>query len=218
MRFFDVSPTVRESVAVFPGDTPYTRETLLAFERGHHLALSTMRSTVHLGAHADAPSHYHPGGAAIDVRSPELYVGPCEVRRVRVPAGTRLGPEVLENKPIRAPRVLFDTGSFPDPDRWTDDFNALSPGLVDLLAAWGVKLVGIDTPSIDPHDSKALESHQAAFRHDLAVLEGLVLTGVPEGVYTLTALPLKLAGADAAPVRAILWDADLVPRRAPESK
>jgi arylformamidase len=109
---------------------------------------------------------------------------------------------------ILAPRLLFKTGSFPDanayPERFESDFNALSSELIDTLAAQGVVLFGIDTPSIDSADSKTLEAHQAVYRNDAAVLEGLQLKHVPDGVYNLIALPLKLEGADASPVRAVL--------------
>jgi arylformamidase len=99
---------------------------------------------------------------------------------------------------------LFKTGSFPNPDLWNGDFNSLSPSLIDWLAARGVKLVGIDTPSVDPADDQELASHQAIFRNDLAILEGIWLEGVAAGQYTLVAPPLKLEGADASPVRALL--------------
>lgn len=214
--WYDISPAVSPASAVFPGDTPWSREQLLDWPKGDHLALSTMHGTVHVGAHADAPVHYHRDGAAIDARDPWLYLGPCQVIRVRLPRGARILPEHLEGRAITAPRVLFDTGSFPDPDLWNGDFNALSPELIHQLAAQGVKLFGIDTPSVDPAESKALESHQALYAHDLAVLEGLVLSHVPEGPYTLIAPPLRLTGADASPVRALLLHPSARPALFPE--
>jgi arylformamidase len=204
---FDISPTVCEDLAVFPGDTLYRRNVAMGFEAGDHLALSSITTTVHLGAHADAPSHYVAHGASIDTRDPNLYVGACQVLHVTLPRGERILPAHLEHKTIAAPRVLFRTGSFTDPNAWCDDFNALSPELVHVLANRGVRLVGIDTPSIDPAPAKVLVSHHAVAARDLAVLEGLVLEQVPEGLYTLVALPLKLRGADASPVRAVLWEA-----------
>ena len=108
--------------------------------------------------------------------------------------------------PIAAPRVLFRTGSYPDPTHFNADFCSLSPALIEKLAGEGVRLVGIDTPSIDPADSKDLPSHAMVAAHDLAILEGIVLDHVDDGVYTLVALPLRLEGADASPVRAILLD------------
>jgi arylformamidase len=89
-------------------------------------------------------------------------------------------------------------------DRWDGDLAAYDPALVERLADLGVTLIGIDTASIDPADSKTLESHQVIRRRGLRVLENLVLDDVPEGDYELIALPLKLTTADASPVRAVL--------------
>jgi arylformamidase len=206
MKLWDISPVIAEDLAVFPGDLPFSREISLSFERGHYLTLSSIRTTLHLGAHADSPSHYHPQGKGIDEVSLEPYLGLCQVIQLNLPRGERIFPRLLEGMKIEAARVLFRTGSFPDPRAWNDDFNSLSPELVEFLADRGVRLVGIDTPSIDPADSKALESHQAIFRRSLAVLEGLVLEKVPAGLYSLIALPLRLNKADASPVRAILLE------------
>jgi arylformamidase len=202
-RLIDISPLVSERLGVFPGDVPYRRDSSLSLAGGDPIDLSSMRSTVHLGAHADAPSHYVRGGASIHERRLELYYGPCQVVQVQAARGTRLRPSDLPVA-IEAPRVLFRTGTFPDPERFDEDFASLSPELIDFLHQRGVLLVGIDTPSIDPCHDPVLESHQAAARHDMALLEGLVLEHVAPGHYTLVALPLKLEGADAAPVRAAL--------------
>ncbi|MFK7930617.1 MAG: cyclase family protein [Myxococcota bacterium] len=138
-------------------------------------------------------------------RDPARYLGPCQVIRVDVNRGERIHPEHLTAS-IQAPRVLFHTGTFPDPNDWNDDFAALSPELIEWLHDQGVHLVGLDTPSIDLKASTAMESHQAVADRDLAILEGLVLTDVTPGVYTLIALPLPLVGFDASPVRAVLVD------------
>ena len=105
---------------------------------------------------------------------------------------------------VRAPRVLVATGTFDDPEAFTTDFAALSVELIDTLDAQGVRTIGIDTPSVDLFESKDLPAHHAFLRHDMAILEGLVLRDVPEGVYELIALPLRLEGFDASPVRAVL--------------
>jgi len=89
-------------------------------------------------------------------------------------------------------------------DRWDAGLTAYAPDTIERLADAGVVLVGIDTASIDPADSKPLPSHQVIRRRGLRVLENLVLDGVPEGDYELIALPLKLTTADASPVRAVL--------------
>jgi arylformamidase len=200
---YDITPPITERLKVWPGDTPPAREVLCDLRRGDNITLSTLRATVHLGAHADAPSHYGAGAPAIHVRSLDYYLGPCQVMHIAAARSTRITPEMLP-QPIRAPRLLIATGTFPDPEQFNTDFAALSPELVRWLHEQGVRLVGIDTPSVDLFDSKDLPSHQMFLRCDMAILEGLVLRDVPEGTYELIALPLRLVGFDASPVRAIL--------------
>lgn len=202
---YDISPPIDPTLKVWPGDTPPSREVLLDMKKGANLTLSTLHATVHLGAHADAPSHYGADAPTIDERSVELYLGPCQVIRVTVGRNGRILPAMLGGRPA-AERILFATGTFPDPTEFNEDFAALSPELVDHLHADGVRLVGIDTPSVDPFASKDLPAHNACLRHDMAILEGVVLDGVPEGIYELIALPLRLVGYDGSPVRAVLSD------------
>lgn len=202
---YDITPAITPRLKVWPGDTPPSREVLLDLARGDNITLSTVRATVHLGAHADAPSHYGADAPAIHERRLDYYLGPCQVMHVAVGRGLRVKPEMLSG-PARAERVLIRTGTFPDPEHFNEDFAALSPDLVERLHEQGVKLIGIDTPSVDLFASKDLPSHQMFLKHDMAILEGLVLKDVPEGMYELIALPLKLAGFDASPVRAVLRD------------
>ena len=200
---YDISPPISPSWKVWPGDTPLSREVLLDMKRGDNITLSTLHATVHLGSHVDAPSHYGVDAPSVDCWAAERLLGPCEVVRVEPQRGTRMAPDILE-APVRAKRVLFATGTYPDPTDFNEDFAALSSALIDQLAAQGVSVVGIDTPSVDLFASKDMEAHHACLRHDIAILEGIVLKGVPEGVYELIALPLKLVGFDASPVRAVL--------------
>jgi arylformamidase len=200
---YDISPPLSPRIAVWPGDTPLTREVLAEVGAGSGVTLSALRATAHLGAHADAPSHYGAGAPAIDARDLDYYLGPCQVIRVAVGRGACMTPDAVRG-PITAPRVLFDTGTHPDPEAFPEDFAALSPELVTWLHRQGVRLVGIDTPSVDPFPSKNLPAHKTFLRHDMAILEGLVLKDVPEGLYELIALPLRLVGFDASPVRAVL--------------
>jgi arylformamidase len=200
----DISPLIDERIAVWPGDTPYARTMNLDMAAGGSFTLSDIRTTVHVGAHADAPSHYSPNGEDIARRSLDYYLGPCMVLHVANARGRRITPRDLEGKPIEATRVLLRTGTYPDPRAFNEDFAALSPGLVDWLHGRGVITIGIDTPSVDPFEDEALEAHHALARHDMANLEGLVLDDVAEGRYELIALPLRLAGADGSPVRAVL--------------
>jgi len=203
--YIDISPEISASTAVFPGDAPFCREVTQDFPRGDNLLLSKIETTVHIGAHADAPNHYRHDGQGIAERSLIPYYGPCQVVHVHAPRGQRIAPEHLQGKRITAPRILLRTDSYPDPQRWNSDFNALSPELVRMLAEHNVVLVGIDTPSVDLADAKQLIAHAEIYRHDMSILEGLVLHDVAEGTYHLTALPLRLRDADASPVRAVLW-------------
>ena len=201
----DISPSIDEKSAVYPGDTPYQRQISMSWTADDHLALSAIKTTVHIGAHADAPLHYHPNGTSIDVRDLNLYYGPCQViETLATEQNEILIPSRIANIPLQAPRILFKTNSFNDRTHWHDNFTALSPELIDYLAEHQVQLVGIDTPSVDPAQAKILASHQAIYKNDMAILEGLTLKDVAAGLYTLIALPLKLANADAAPVRAAL--------------
>jgi arylformamidase len=196
---YDISPPITPQLAVFPGDTPPSREVLLDMSRGDPLTLSTWTSTVHVGAHADAPSHYGVDGATIEQQPLELYCGPCRVIHVD---GKFVTPQMIPD--VDTERLLIATGSYPDPTHWNDDFAALTPELVDHLGASGVRLIGVDTPSVDPADSKDLPAHHRFLANNMAIIEGLVLADVPAGEYELIALPLRLTGFDASPVRAVL--------------
>jgi len=212
---YDISPPLDGSTAVFPGDTPLEREVLLDGSRGHPITLSTLRATCHLGAHVDAPLHYAPGGDAIGLRPLWPFLGACRVVRTGPGRAGRVsvedlrealeaGPDVPPGGNPDVARLLIATDSSPDPRRFRSDFTALEPALVDWLGEGGVKLLGIDTPSIDPADSADLPAHEAARRHDIDILEGIVLGHVPAGRYELIALPLRLMDFDGSPVRAIL--------------
>ncbi|UCD74247.1 MAG: cyclase family protein [Phycisphaerales bacterium] len=200
---YDISPSLGPDVAVWPGDTPLARRLACDLARGDRTTLSSLNATSHLGAHADAPSHFDLHGRPIDEQPLHLYLGTCRVIHVSVPAGGRVMPEMLEGA-LGAARVLLATGTYPDSTRFNRDFAGLSPDLVDDLHRRGVRLIGIDTPSVDPFDDDEHVAHHRCAAHDIAILEGLCLQDVPEGNYELIALPLKLVGFDASPVRAVL--------------
>ncbi len=200
---YDISPPITESLKVWPGDVAPSRELLNEQGRAGARTNSILHATVHLGAHVDAPSHFSPDGISIDQVDLEPFMGPCQVIRVQLACRERLMPAALKT-PVVAQRVLFATGTYPDPTEFNDDFAALSAELVDWLRGRGVKLIGIDTPSIDIFDANDLPAHKAALGHDMAILEGLMMDQVPEGMYELIALPLRLVGFDASPVRAVL--------------
>ncbi len=200
---YDLSPPISPALAVWPGYTPPSREVLLDLARGDSVTLSTLRTTVHLGSHADAPSHY--GLGAPDMASCALgrFVGLCEVVRVMPGLGGIVTPELLPPT-LRASRVLLATGTHPDHRVLNPDFAPLAPATVDRLHASGVVLVGTDAPSVDPITSKDLPAHHRFLAHGMYILEGLVLEGVAPDLYELIALPLRLEGFEGSPVRAIL--------------
>ena len=203
-RLWDISPPVHEGAPVFPGDTPYRQRWAASIGPGCPVNVSEITLSPHVGAHADAPLHYDPAGATIGDVDLTPFLGRC-----RVIHAIARGPLIewshiehaLDDLP---PRVLVRTYQRAPVDRWDGALAAYAPATIERLAALGVTLVGIDTASIDPADSKTLDSHQVIRRLNLRVLENLVLDDVPEGDYELIALPLKLVSADASPVRAVL--------------
>lgn len=204
---YDITPPVTPETAVFPGDTAMSREVLLDMKNGDALTLSTLRGTVHLGAHADGANHYGMDAPSIDEIPIDHYLGMCEVIDCEDAASRRLLIQDLR-QPVDAERILLKTGTWPDSTTFNTDFAGLSVELVEHLASRGVRTIGIDTPSVDVADSKDLPAHRAILKHKIAILECLDLTGVPAGAYELIALPPKLVGFDASPVRAVLRTID----------
>ena len=159
----------------------------------------------HVGAHADAPLHYANDAPAIAEVPLAPYLGRCRVIHAICAAPLITIDHLRHAEHDLPPRVLVRVCQRAD-TTWNPAFTAYAPEAIAWLAERGVRLIGIDTPSVDPADSKSLDSHQLLRKHDLRVLENLVLDEVPAGDYELIALPLKLQGACASPVRAILRD------------
>ena len=199
----DISPLVSAAAPIFPGDEPYALRWTARLGPGCPVNLSAVTMSPHAGAHADAPLHYADGAASIDAVDLHAYLGPCRVIHV-IGCGPLVRVEHLRHAAQDLPpRVLLRTCERTD-TAWNPDFSACAPETLAWLADQGVRLVGIDTPSVDPGDSKTLDAHQVLRQRELRVLENLVLDAVPAGDYELIALPLKLAGACASPVRAVL--------------
>jgi len=204
-RLWDISPPVYVGAPVFPGDTPYAQQWAATLGPGCPVNVSQITMSPHVGAHADAPLHYAADGATIGQLDLDAFLGPCRVIHAIGAAPLVEWRHIAHAVDDRLPpRVLVRTYDQAPVDRWDPTLPAYAPETVERLAALGVRLIGIDTASIDPADSKALPSHQTIRRHDMRVLENLVLDAVPEGDYELIALPLKLVEADASPVRAVL--------------
>lgn len=202
-RLWDISPLVSPQSPVFPGDTPFSGPWMAQIGPGCPVNVSAITMSPHVGAHADAPLHYANGAPSIAQVDLDAYLGPCRVIHA-IGCGPLIEQQHLRHALVNLPaRVLVRT-STTVPTVWQDEFSAFAPATLAWLAGLGVKLVGLDTPSVDPASSKTLEAHQVLLKHDLRVLENLVLDDVPEGDYELIALPLKLSGSDASPVRAVL--------------
>ena len=204
-RLWDISPPVHAGTPVFPGDTAYQQQWAASLGPGCPVNVATLTLSPHVGAHADAPLHYDPDGCSAGRLDLAPYLGPCRVIHALAarPLVTHahLAHALVEPLP---PRVLVRTYERMPQDQFDTALPAFDPALVDWLADHGVCLVGIDSASVDPADSKTLPSHQVLRRRGLRVLENLLLDDVPEGDYELIALPLKLSTADASPVRAVL--------------
>lgn len=201
---WDISPSVDAGSPVFPGDTPYQQRWSATLGAGCPVNVASITLSPHVGAHADAPLHYDPAGAAIGTLDLAPYLGHCRVIHALQARPLILWQHLAHAAQALPPRVLVRTYPAAPTRQWDPTLAAFAPETIERLADAGVLLVGIDTASIDPADSKTLPSHQVIRRRDLRVLENLVLDAVPEGDYELIALPLKLTSADASPVRAVL--------------
>ena len=203
-RIWDISSPLHPGSPVFPGDTAYRQHWTATMAPGCPVNVSSLTLSPHVGSHADAPLHYQAEGEPVGALDLLPYLGPC-----RVIHAIGCGPLIewrhlahaLQDLP---PRVLVRSYERMPVDHWDAALSAFAVETLERLADLGVLLVGIDTASIDPADSKTLPSHQLIRQRGLRVLENLVLDAVPEGDYELIALPLKLMLADASPVRAIL--------------
>lgn len=203
-KLWDISPPVHAGSPVFPGDTAYSQQWVARIGPGCPVNVSAITLSPHVGAHADAPLHYDPEGAAIGAVDLQAFIGRCRVVHA-IACGPLVRPEhiahAMDGLP---PRVLVRVYERMPQDRFDTALPAFAPETVALLADRGVVLIGIDSASIDPAESKTLDSHQTIRRRGLRVLENLLLDDVPEGDYELIALPMKLTTADASPVRAVL--------------
>ncbi|MCB2154329.1 cyclase family protein [bacterium] len=209
MKWYDCSPPITESLPVWPGDVPYSAAWDCLLEKGDAANLSSIATTLHLGSHVDAPYHVSADAAKIDELPFELFVGRARIVEVPPSARTderRISPAVITEEVADdcPPRVLLKTCTYRPTPPFQKDFVALSPELIDRLAGLEVKLVGLDAPSVDPFGDGELRSHHRLVHHGMIGLEGLVLKHVPPGDYELIAVPLRLAGRDGSPVRAIL--------------
>jgi arylformamidase len=207
MRIHDISRPLATTTAAWPGDAPLEVRWVCRRSDGHPVNLSTLTLSPHLGTHVDAPRHVHDEGDAVDALDLDAFMGPARVVRVQPDAEGCIHPnDLLAIDPSDPPRVLLATGTHPDPTRWPHRFAGLTAEAAAWLVEGGCRLVGIDTPGIDPPHAETLPAHHRLREGGVVWIEGLDLAGIMPGVYRLVALPLRLVGLDASPVRAVLID------------
>ena len=202
-RLWDISPPISPATPPFPGDTTYQQRWVAEIGPGCPVNVSAITLSPHLGAHADAPLHYAKDAPAIGVVDLEPFIGRCRVIHAIGQAPLVTKAHLEHAAADLPPRVLVRTCA-KAPTGWSSNFSAFAPDTIAWLASQRVMLIGIDAQSVDPADSKTLDSHMQLLEHDMRVLENLVLDDIDEGDYELIALPLKLIQACASPVRAVL--------------
>jgi arylformamidase len=200
----DISPSLRVGIAVFPGDAPFAVSRTFSIGPECPVNVASISMSTHCGAHVDAPLHYDARGASIDMLDLGDFIGPARVIDARGREALCGYDEIVSALDGAPPRLLLRLMDRNDELAWPTGFRALAPETVERLALHGTRLIGVDVPSVDPEMSKSLPSHMVCRQHDLRIVENLILADVAPGDYELIALPLKLRGLDAAPVRAVL--------------
>ncbi len=209
MPIFDISQTLTDKIAVWPGDQKFRVRWSMRLRQGDACNVSAITMSVHTGTHLDAPYHFDDSGADIAGVDLAACMGPA---RVCVVPDDQLGigTAFLERHEWqRVERVLFRTRASALPtDKFPRDYQCLTQDGAEFLGRLGLRLVGIDSPSLDAFDSKTMTCHKILLSSGVTILEGVRLERVPPGDYELICLPLKLAGLDGSPVRAILRSRD----------
>ncbi len=203
MSLIDISQVVSPASAVFPGDTEFSLRKVMAMDDGGSCDVGTITTTLHVGTHADAPSHFAANAPGIGDVPLERYFGPVRVVE-RIGDGPLTAEDVMGWGLTRGLRYVVRTREHVDPGVFPAEFAHLTPDAATALADAGVVLFGIDTPSVDHQESRTLDAHKRLLAGDVAILENLDLTGVRPAPYELIAFPLRIRGADASPVRAVL--------------
>ncbi len=210
MKFLDITRSLKADLAPWPGDASFDYRLVGRLSEGASVNLGRVTTSVHSGTHADAFYHFEEDGLTIDRFAPERYVGLAAVVDLSAKFQESLGEITVSDleSAATAPRLLIKTGAWPDSTKFPEAIPVLAAGVPAWMQSRGVKLLGLDLPSVDAIDSKDLRNHHALAAADIAIVEGLDLSEVAAGVYTLSALPLKIIGGDGAPVRAVLWQED----------
>ncbi len=202
-EIIDISRGLTRNLAHWPSDTQFDFSLVASMESGSNINVGSLRLSTHFGTHVDAPYHFDSMAETVGMLSLSTFIGPAQV--VDISGSAIITAQMLAAVSIgRSPRLLIRTDAWPETAAFPTSVPVLELAAVDYLAEQGVVLLGLDLPSVDPLDSKALDNHHALHRHEIAILESLNLEAVEPGDYELIALPLKIVGGDASPVRAVL--------------
>lgn len=201
--WIDISQRLISTIPVWPGDTPFSYQLSWTKAESGSVNVGKITMSTHTGTHIDAPYHFDEHGKKVIELDINLYIG---VARLIVLKGLeRISADVFKNHQLEGvSRLLIRTDAWQDKSAFPTSIPYIDPELAPFLANHGVKLLGLDIPSVDPLDSKELPAHHALSQHGVHILEGLVLDELTEGEYELIALPLPLVEADGSPVRAVL--------------
>jgi arylformamidase len=205
MTIRDITIPMQNSLASWPGDAPFRFTWTWRKQDGATVNVGQIQLSVHTGTHTDAPYHFDDAGAKADALNLDRFIGPAQVIQLTGRLSLRRADLELFNL-VGTPRVLLRTDGWTDHSRFPATIPVMDEDVPDWLHRQGVILVGVDVPSVDDLDSKKLPNHHALGAHGITILESLDLSSVPAGRYELIALPMKLVGADGAPVRAVLRD------------
>jgi arylformamidase len=209
MKIFDISRPLFNGLAPWPGDTAFHFELKWKMAEGATVNVGAVTMGVHNGSHADAPFHFQQGAGTIERMPLEIYFGEAVVVDLtnRFKGGERREITLadLSSAADSAPRVLLKTGVWNDSKKFPEWIPVIANDVPKWLEERKVKLLGLDLPSVDTIEAKVLVNHHALAAANIAIVESLDLSGVESGTYHFSALPLRINGGDAAPVRAILW-------------
>ena len=207
MEIHDISRALTNDLAPWPGDTPFHFELKWKISEGASVNVGAVEMGVHNGTHADAVFHFDPKGETIERAPLDAFIGKAVVVDCKnvAPTINLSNLERSESALREAPRLLLKTSAWSDPKTFPKEIPTISRDVPRWLQGRGVKLLGVDVPSVDSTDSKDLHNHHALAEARIAIVESLDLSKVEAGIYNFAALPLKISGGDAAPLRAILW-------------
>jgi arylformamidase len=209
MKIWDISRTLFNGLAPWPGDTAFHFELKWKMAEGATVNVGAVTMGVHNGSHADAPFHFQPGDDTIERMPLETYLGEAVVVDLTKKFETAESREItiadLGSAADAAPRLLLKTGVWKGSKKFPEWIPVIANDVPKWLEARKVKLLGLDVPSVDTIKAKVLVNHHALAAANIAIVESLDLSEVEAGTYHFSALPLRINGGDAAPVRAILW-------------